>query len=423
MNSSQFLRVGRRLFDFSRRQQRQAARKSCVRQLFAEQLEERSLLAADLLSALLLGGAGDQRGTDLTIANGATYLIGNAPEAQSTAEAALVAKVSLPPSGTNVISTVWTNAWPKGNLFGAAAIGSDVYVAGWSFPGDGITSDSVGGGEVKAIVADFNAGTGAELYAKPVPDGFNVPSGATSFWNYSGVEYHRRVTPIDVGGTTYLFTAGGGQPNSYAAFVVAKYDLSGNLVTAQTDVPAGLTFVSGGLPLPGGSSAYDITGFGGSIFAAGGGGWTTANYGNDSENHPTLWKFDTNLGYVSMARATSVIGDFTGLETLDGKMYAVGSTWAGNSIVARFDATGGIEAFQVVDLGGADGLTDLVALNGKLYATGFSSSSGSNDIALVEIDPATLAMTSAVPWGGSNVDKGNAIATDGSNLYLSLIHI
>ena len=49
-------------------------------------------------------------------------------------------------------------AWNNGDFFGIAADGSQIYAAGESYPGDGLTTDGVGGTETKSIFVRFDAG-------------------------------------------------------------------------------------------------------------------------------------------------------------------------------------------------------------------------------------------------------------------------
>ncbi|MFO0902614.1 MAG: calcium-binding protein [Pirellulales bacterium] len=397
----------------NRRRKSPAARR---RQLFVEQLEDRSLLAANLLSALFIGGAGDQRGTDLVVDSGMAYVVGNGPEAQSPADNAIIARLSLPTSGTGAAATDWTANWSQGNLFGATVANGGLYGVGWSYPGQGITTDGVGGSEVKSVVAKISTTSGGVNWATAVPVAFNSSSG-TDYFVYGGVESHNRVVSATIGGTPYLLVAGGGQPWSYSSLILAKYDLNGNLIQATPDVVAGYSFQTYN-SASGGSGGYDVVEFNGNVFLAGTAG-IPAGYG-DATARPTLWKFDSNLVYQSYSRDLGLTGELRGLAVEGNKIYAVGATAGANAdlIVKRFDANGNLEATNVVNLGGNDMFKDVVSLNGKLYATGSTNVGGNDDLILVEIDPATLTMSAPVAFGGANAEMGSAITTDGTRLYV-----
>src|SRR5712692_6775939 len=63
--------------------------------------------APTLQSATFFGGAGDQRGTGITIGGGAIYVSGNVqPESQGASDSALVLRYAIPPSP----SPVWSRS-------------------------------------------------------------------------------------------------------------------------------------------------------------------------------------------------------------------------------------------------------------------------------------------------------------------------
>ena len=66
-------------------------------------------------------------------------------------------------------SQTFADNWAYGNFHGVAADANTIYAAGWSYPGEGLTQDGVGGTEVKSIFVRFNAdGTAGGHHARHV---------------------------------------------------------------------------------------------------------------------------------------------------------------------------------------------------------------------------------------------------------------
>jgi hypothetical protein len=75
-----------------------------------------------------------------------------------------------------------------------------------------------------------------------------------NFFAYSGVEAFSAVAVATMGGQQYVYAAGFGQPASYAAYLVAKYDTAGNRLAAATDSSVGVQLNSYYLPPGAGGS-------------------------------------------------------------------------------------------------------------------------------------------------------------------------
>ena len=348
-----------------------------------------------LVGSTFFGGSGDQRGTDISIINGAIYLSGNAQQQQQSSDSTLVIKYSSP-SGS---SPVWSRVFTFGtNFYGITATNEGVYAGGWSYD---LTTDPGGGKEVKSILAKFwpdgspGSGPGGSIWVS-----------TPNFFPYGGVEHHTDVTNAVEGGNTFIYATGGGQPFSYFAPVTAKYDTLGNLLAQATD-PANQRFSSG-------SGVVVLNGY---IYTA---GYSQQDVGNIV--YPTIWKHEPGLNVVWKRFDASGEGDFLGITAFGGYIYAVGATRGTNPdfIAQKYDEDG--NKLWGTTFGGANTgfLTDVVAVGDRLFAVGYTDSEGSGgfDAVVIELDPETGNVLSTTLFGGAQDDKANRVATDGTDLYV-----
>lgn len=380
-----------------------------TRGLQHEPLEVRCVLSSlTLLDQSLFGGGGDQRGTALAIESGTIYLSGNVqPENQTAAANALVMSFATPTSNGAV--PVWSRVFDYGtSFFGIAATNEGVYPVGHNYS---LSSDGVGGKEVKGIAVKFTTdgsnggGLGGSVW-------YNSPN----FYGYRGVESFSAATMADISGTTYLYAAGGGQPASYFAAVIGKFTTSGALTATATD-----PFVS----LPGASEARGVAVLDSNdhVYTAGFSTWG----GPSNVGRPTLWEHDANLTFVRHMVDNGIEGSFYAVAAFGNELYAVGSTYnhlspvgSEDFLLQKFDAAGNRLWSTVVPGAGTDILKGVVGLAGKIYAVGYTNSTGAGgyDLAVLEVDPATGSVLATANYGGPFDDMGNGIATDGTYLYV-----
>lgn len=396
----------RRSTNFARKQ---LGRHRATRGLQHELLEVRCVLSSlTLLDQSLFGGGGDQRGTALAIDSGTIYLSGNVqPENQTAAANALVISFATPTS--NGAAPVWSRVFDYGtSFFGIAATNEGVYPVGHNYS---LSSDGAGGKEVKSIAVKFttDGSSGGGL-------GGSVWYNSPNFYGYRGVESFRAATAADVSGTTYVYAAGGAQPASYYAAVLGKFSTAGALVASATD-----PFVA----LPGASEARGVVTLDSNdhVIAAG-----FNNFGQpNSRPRPTLWEYDANVNFVQRIMDTSLDGYFNAITTAGNDLYAVGNTYnvfsPANSedfLLQKFDAAGNRLWSTTTGGAGVDVLTSVVALGGKIYAAGYSNSSGAGgyDAVVLEVDPANGNVLATARFGGAQDDMANGIATDGTFLYV-----
>ncbi len=222
-------------------------RRAKHRRLSTEQLEHRYMLSGvSLIESTFFGGSGDQRGTDVEIQGSDIYVSVNANESGSPSASSFLVKYSAPtgPSTT----PVFAKSWALGTLNGIGIDGgTNVYGAGFSHPGAGLTNDGTGGTEVKSLLTNFDAnnvsgaGPGGSNWAAVVPQGTFNSSPGTSFFLYNGVENLNDAIAIDDGGNTFVYAVGHAQPCSHTTFVVGKYDSAGNILSAATAASANFT--------------------------------------------------------------------------------------------------------------------------------------------------------------------------------------
>ncbi len=367
-----------------------------------------------LASANFFGGSGDQRATGVSIQGSAIYVTGNVgPGTQSPNDTALVLEYPAPPSS----SPVWSKLFDFGtNLFGVAASSEGVYAAGWNYS---LSSDSAGGKEVKSIMAKF------------APDGGSGsgPGGSTwartpNFFSYSGVESHEAVTTAVESGSNFIYATGFGQPCSYSAYALVKYDASGSVLGAATDSSVGVNFGSCFVPSPGGSDGGGIAVLSGNIYVAGVSAWS--HEGDNQNNRPTLWKYGPTPSFVWRRKDTSLDGVFQGVAGLRDAVYGVGFSYtpgapnSENFLIEKYDEAGNLLWSKVSGGSNTDVLTGAVGIGNRLFAVGYTRSMGSGgaDAVILEIDTVTGGALSTTLYGGALDDIASGAATDGVDLYV-----
>ncbi|MFA5026886.1 MAG: LamG-like jellyroll fold domain-containing protein, partial [Candidatus Methylomirabilota bacterium] len=363
-------------------------------------------------AASLLGGAGGQRGTGLAIAGGSLYASGVVgAESQTAGDTSLLARYPLPLTA----EPVWSRTIQNGTvLYGVAATIEGVHPAGWNYS---LSSDTAGGKEVKSYLASYlpdgtvgSAADGAAWVATP------------NLFNYGGVEWFRTALPLVVDGIPYVFAAGFGQPCSWGAYTVAKFDAAtGVRLAAVTDSSVGVSLDVCSTPSNGGSGAYGLAGLNGNLYVAGYSSWP---HEGDSPGVPALYKYDTNLTLLWRQKATGIPGAFNGVTAFQGAIYAAGytGTTAGTEdfLIRKYAEDGSLVWSRTSGGAGADVLTGIVGIGPRLFAVGHTASSGAGgkDMAVLEIDPATGDTLSTALYGGALDDQANGAATDGTDLYV-----
>lgn len=346
-------------------------------------------------SVTYYGGAGDQRGYGVDVNAGNVYLSG-ASTSQSMA---------LSYSQGNLSTPVWSANWPgvggspawSDTFDGVTATSEGVYFSGQSYSQ---TTDGLGGKEGKSVLVKFSldgpAGpdvAGAEWVAKP------------HFFGYEGHESFSNAISVIEDDVPYIYVVGGGQPASYWAYTVAKYDTSGNLLNSAVG--------------PINSSARDLVELNGNIYISG-------DYYSGS-GRPAIRKFDKDLNLLweqLYAPLNAHISE--GITTLGDNLYAVGNTYTpgvANSedyLIQMYDEDGNIIWSRTSGGANTDKLTDIVSIGNRLFAVGYTESEGAGgkDAVVLEFDPVTGDTLSTTLFGGALDDMANGVTTDGFNLYV-----
>ena len=365
-----------------------------------------------LISENFFGGAGDQNATGITYANGVLYIVGNDPQAGSNPSAhAFVDEFSTTPGS----APVWTQSWNHGNFFAVAADATQVYAAGAISAGDTSILPQDYDNEDKTLLVRFAADGTAGNDPSPAlgftTHTWNGSSGTTSFFGYQGVEFFQNIIATDQSGNTILYAVGTGQPASYDGYVIAEYDSSGTLLHAATDP----------LAVPGSSIARDAVEFNGEIWAVGG-SWHQSL--GEPTNIPTVWEASYDLSSVATHKDTigTQYGDFYSAAVLGNYLYAVGDVTSngGDYIIAKYDTAGDVVWSVTGGGSGADTLTGAVAVNGRLFVVGSTTTAnGDTDAVLMEINPTDGSVISTQTFGGAANDAASAITTDGTYLYIA----
>ncbi len=366
-----------------------------------------------LHSSRFFGGAGDQRGTGVAIQGGNVYLSG--VEGQGSETEALALSYANPPGPSPLWSTRWPNPSgtpaPLDDKFQAVAATTE----GLYFPGasNSQTTDGVGGKEGKGILAKFplTGATTPTWVAKP------------NFFAYTGVETLAGAVATTESGTPYIYVSGGGQPCSYFAYVVAKYDTAGNLIAQATDSSAGIDF-NCSVPRTGFSDAPAVTTLNGKVYAAGYSAWQ--HEGDSPSTTASLWKYDDSLNLIWRRKNTTLAAaaQYLGVTAVGDGIYAVGHTSgsAGSEqyLVDNYDEAGNLTWTKTFGGADTDVLTGAIAVGNRVFVVGYTRSQGAGaaDAVILEIDPATGNTLSTTLFGGSRDDIANAVATDAANLYI-----
>jgi hypothetical protein len=393
-----------------------------------------------LANSTLYGGVGDQVSVypdypwgngELAISGNRLYLAGH--DRNVLGGQSLAVAYELPSGVAEAPTFQWAKTWPgqasvawKEMFSGVAGTSEGAYFTGNSYTQ---TIDDIGGKEAKSILVKFQPdGTpgsgvaGAVWQATP-----NLQtSGTSGYFSYGGEESHSALIAAEEGGVPYLYAVGGGQPWSYGAYVVAKYDTNGQLVAAATDSTVGINFNVGWVPSGGGgSSAQGVTVINGNVYALGLTAWAVE--GDAANPRPALWKYNSNLQLLWRGRDTSRQGNLLGAAGLNDAIYAVGYQYVSGSpnsedyLIQKYDEAGNLLWSATSGGAGTDVLTGIVTLNNRLFAVGHTASEGAGDkdAVLVEIDPANGSFFSKHLFGGALVDRANAVATDGVDLYVA----
>src|SRR5437773_7926723 len=384
-----------------------------------------------LQSATFFGGAGDQRGTGITIAGGAVYVSGNVqPESQGASDSAsaLVLRYAIPPSP----SPAWSRSFDFGtNFFSIASTNEGVYAGGQNYS---LTPSLVGAKKDKTFLAKFapdgssGSGPGGSVWVwppLPPPEGTLGPF-FPGLVGGSVETFHSVTTALE----GFIYAAGGAKNQfQVPAYIIGKYDTSDDTLperrfhAAATDSSVGVNLGSTSFPGLGGSLGRGVTVLNGNIYLAGFSGWQITGVEVDPHQRAAIWKYDSDLNLMWRRKDTTLVGEFRGVTAFQDAIYAVGFTGVPNSedfLIEKYDETGNLVWRQVSGGPNTDVLTGVVGIGTRMFAVGYTMSQGAGgaDAIILEIDPSTGATLSTSLYGGVMDEFANGVATDGTDLYV-----
>lgn len=353
-------------------------------------------------SATFFGGAGDQRGSAIAIDGADLYVAGYT---QTPSVDGLLVKYGIPPG-----APVWSTIHSGTHYNGIALNASTVYAVGQAQPPVCGASDGVGDTERKVLLDRY---TRSNTF---------INCGSLNFFPYRGIEYYLTAMALNESGTDFVYAAGQAEQVGFSSsfpFVVVKYDSVGNVVLQATE--PGITLGSFSGCCPGDSNAYGLAELNGYIYIAGNS--RLPGQGEDNLERPVLMKYDTSLNRVWKARPADHSGFFRAVTAFGGSIYAVGHQGFGSSadyLIEKYDEMG--NRLWNTTAGGSDEdvLTGVVGVAGRLFAVGYTRSSGAGgaDAVILEIDLTTGATTAPILFGGAQDDFANGAAASGSDLYV-----
>ncbi|WP_210253766.1 cadherin-like domain-containing protein [Bradyrhizobium sp. S69] len=357
-----------------------------------------------LAAASLWGDEGEHQGAAITYADGHLYLsYNNGPETEGTSDTATVVGFNTEPSGISGFTFAFN--WNYGDFFGLAADGNQIYAVGESNPGDGLTSDDIGGVETKSIFVRFDTNATSS---------FNEPFGDTAhtFYSYSGVESFQNAIVTTHGENTSIYAFGFGQPNSYGGYIIGEYNSSGTLLATATD-PGGV---------PGSSSANGAVDWEGAIWAVG-----SSQHGSEAYASPTVWTFSYDLSQVSIHEDNiGGAGIFNGVTTIGGLLYAAGTAYVDGGqdyLIAEYNNDGSVAWSDTFGAAGAiSTLNGIVEINGRLFVAGSESIGGVTEGVVMEINASNGAVISTLTSDPGLYNAFTSIASDGQHLFVAGVY-
>ena len=237
-------------------------------------------------------------------------------------------------------------------------------------------------------------------------------------FSYGGHEWLARITTATESGQTFLYTAGLGQQNGalpgngvWGVFV-SKLDATGTVLWSSTASTPTSYGVSNGVGI---YAQPAIVATGENIFVA--------SRDDRIGRHPYLNKYDLN-GQVLWSRTSTALGDYLGVASAGGNVYAVGQTdVAGPNpdfLVESWDGDGNLLWSRTYDRGlTEDILRSVVYKDGHLFAVGSTKggSVGGTDAVLLDIKASDGSLVDTTLWGGTADDVFNDVAMLGSAVY------
>jgi choice-of-anchor C domain-containing protein len=330
-------------------------------------------------------------------------------------------------SGTLGFNFKAGHLYALGGFSTTSALGDVLFVAGDSFLYDNATDDASPSRKAMFAVYPTNgSGTGGPAYTPPGETFPSIPPAFTyntrEFFAADGDEGFRGIATDAASG--HVYAVGFGDAGSGSSLLVAEYDTTGQLLHWAVDPRI---VADDGLPVGDysgseqSSVANDAGWFDGHL-------WVFGAYDSGSGYRPSVWEYDADLN-IQQQLLPPDGGEFLGATVAGGFLYAVGDTTDASdgqdALIVKYDAAG-VPVWTTTFDGdgtdsnsGGDAFDDIVATeDGRLFAVGYTTNALGRFGVTLEIDPATgdvLTRTNS----GVGYDRNTAVATDGTNLYVT----
>ncbi|MBX7105908.1 MAG: hypothetical protein K1X57_17625 [Gemmataceae bacterium] len=344
------------------------------------------------MDAQFFGGAGDQRGTGISVVNGNVMVVG------SNGSAAQLVQYPTSLAGPSASSTLASTT----SFTGVAGNGATTFAVGSALPPACGAVDSSGGIEQKPLFSRYDSA------------GAYVACQSANLFGYNGGESFQSAVVANEGGTPYVYVSGYGQSNgANNTAVLLKYNATGGNVWTRTPGDTGFTNNSNGAA---------VTLVAGSPVVA---GYTHYPYTDPNATRGAIWRYDT-AGNASPIIQTTFPAFFLGITHYAGNFYVVGNSFtpgvggSENFLIQKYNAAGTLVWSMTSGGASTDVLTGIVAIGGSLYASGYTSSigNGGTDAVVLKIDPSTGNTVCTTLLGGTLDDRANGVATDGTSLFV-----
>jgi hypothetical protein len=356
---------------------------------------------AQSVEAHFFGGAGDQRGSALSVSGGALFAAGWA------GSQGLVVRYPL-----DLSAPVWSVTTPASSgLEGIAVSVNDLFGVGTAFPPACGAADGTGGTEWKVGLARMSV-TGAVAGCQ-----------SSNFWVYRGTESYFALAPALEGTSRFFYAGGVGENcgNGHAPFLLAKYTAGGTMVDRATE--PGVSFDA--FNCLGGSGVMALHPSAGYVYTAGYSQLT--GQGEDNTPRPTVMKYDAALDRVWKVRDTSVGAGILRAVAVQGEsVYAAGYVYTPNVagseqyLLQRYDLDGNLIWSRTWGTLQSDFLNGVAATPLTVYVVGSSNGPGLGgaDAVIQTVDAETGAVRRAVRWGGAQDDFARAVAVSGPQVFV-----
>jgi hypothetical protein len=368
--------------------------------------------------AAFFGGNGDQSGRDVVLLGNQLSIVG------FDQTAGLVLRYDGPS-----LTPIWdVRGAVQTSLQGITFQNDELWLVGNAMPPAWGSSDGAGDIEQKTAMARFS------------DEGVFLSARSENFFTYRGVEEYQAATTVGEGADAITYAAGFGEEMGWGGTrtILAAYDADGDLLWKRkyaTDTDGNqIAGTYQGI----GSQADDLVWLDGSLYIVGYDRHATQVGGSalrgmllkyDAAGQPNDANPDADGAAILVpewARVTDFQSRFLAVTGENGRIYAVGAVsgsgvpGGSNFLIQAYDTSGNLRWTTITGGNGADSLSGVACVDGRLFVVGRTNSLGAGgfDAILMEIDPSNGSVLSQDLFGGSEDDQAWAVVGEGSTLYV-----